>query len=70
MMIKCEMYAIMMQMTVGVASNQHVKQSIEKSAHKVKYGHVLELETYIRALKQRLDDDEPGYEQFKWKYHL
>ena len=65
MMIKCEMYAIMMQMTVGVASNQHVKQSIEKSALKVKYGHVLELETYIRALKQRLDDDEPGYEQFK-----
>ena len=25
MMIKCEMYAIMMQMTVGIASNDHVK---------------------------------------------
>ena len=51
MMIKCEMYAIMMQMTVGIAENYKLKQNIEKNAHKIKYGHMQELESYIRAFK-------------------
>ena len=54
MMIKCEMYSIMLELTVGMVRNQELQVRMKDKVQNVQYGHVQTLKGSIHSLQKRL----------------
>jgi len=47
MMVKCEMYSISLELTVGMARATEVQQALKEKASLVSYGHITTLQQSI-----------------------
>lgn len=55
MMVKCEMYSITLQLTVGMAQAMDSQQRIKDSVSQLSYGHMLSLQQSVLSMQRRLD---------------
>jgi hypothetical protein len=54
MMVKCEMYSISLELTVGMARANDVQQALKEKASSVSYGHIT---TSIQSIQRRLEEN-------------
>jgi hypothetical protein len=57
MMVKCEMYSISLELTVGMARANDVQQALKEKASSVSYGHITTLQQSIQSIQRRLEEN-------------
>jgi len=56
MMIKCEMYSITLELTVGMARSMDCQQRLKDSAASLTHGHVSQVHHAVIAMQRRLEE--------------